>query len=94
MASFVYTANRGHDTITAFRVNQESGELSVIEIENARAAEPRNFNLDPSGGWLLVGGQYSHTLGAFGVDSETGELQYSRNIVHAPSAICVLFQHE
>jgi 6-phosphogluconolactonase len=91
---FVYSANRGHDTITAYRVNQESGELSVIEIENARAAEPRNFNLDPSGKWMLVAGQHSHTLGVFRIDQDSGELTYNRKIIHSPSAICVLFQHE
>ena len=91
---FVYSANRGHDTITAFRVNQETGELSVIEVENVRGATPRNFNLDPSGRWLLAAGQDSHTLASFAVDPETGELQYARSNVTAPSAICVLFGHE
>ncbi len=91
---FVYAANRGHDTITAFRVNQENGQLSVVEIENARAATPRNFNLDPSGRWMLVAGQDSHTLGSFQVNSESGELRFNQRIVHAPSAICVLFRHE
>ena len=91
---FVYSANRGHDTITAFRVNQDNGQLSVIEVENARAAEPRNFNLSPSGDWMLVAGQHSHTLGVFRVDPDSGELTYNRKIIHAPSAICVLFQHE
>ena len=91
---FLYSANRGHDTITAFRIQPESGDLAVIEIQNARAAEPRNFNLDPSGKWMLVAGQYSHTLGVFTVDPTTGTLQYSRNIIHTPAPICVLFQHE
>lgn len=91
---FVYSANRGHDTITAFRVNQETGELSVIELENVRGATPRNFNLDPSGKWLLAAGQDSHTLASFAVDPNTGELQYNRSNVTAPSAICVLFAHE
>jgi 6-phosphogluconolactonase len=91
---FVYSANRGHDTITAFRVDQESGELSVVELENVRGATPRNFNLDPSGRWLLAAGQDSHTLASFAVNQETGELTYNRSNVTAPSAICVLFQHE
>ena len=91
---FVYSANRGHDTITAFRVNQDTGELSVIEVENVRGATPRNFNLDPSGQWLLAAGQDSHTLAAFAVNQETGELTYNRSNVTAPSAICVLFEHE
>ena len=91
---FVYAANRGHDTITAFGVDQTTGELEVIERENVRGATPRNFNLDPSGRWLLAAGQDSHTLAAFEVDQETGELTYNRSIVTAPAAICVLFTHE
>ncbi|WP_236621993.1 lactonase family protein [Novipirellula maiorica] len=92
--NFVYSANRGHDTITVFKVNSESGELSVIEREPIRGATPRNFNLDPSGRWLLAAGQNSHTLASFAVDPQTGELTYNQNVVHAPSAICVLMQHE
>jgi 6-phosphogluconolactonase len=91
---FVYSANRGHDTITAFRVNQDTGELTVIERENVRGATPRNFNLDPSGHWLLAAGQDSHTLAVFEVNQDTGELTYNRSNVTAPSAICVLFGHE
>jgi 6-phosphogluconolactonase len=91
---FVYSANRGHDTITAYRVDAQNGTLSVIEIENVRGATPRNFNLDPSGKWLLAAGQDSHTLASFAVDQNTGELTYNRSIVHAPAAICVLFEHE
>jgi 6-phosphogluconolactonase len=91
---YVYSANRGHDTITAFRVNQDTGELAVIELENVRGATPRNFNLDPSGRWLVAAGQDSHTLACFEVDSGTGELTYNRSNVFAPSPICVLFEHE
>jgi 6-phosphogluconolactonase len=91
---FVYSANRGHDTITAFAVDQQTGELSVIEVENSRAAEPRNFNLDPTGNWLLVAGQNSHTLGVFAVNPNSGELQFNRQIVSTPAPICVLFDHE
>ena len=91
---FVYSANRGHDTITAFKVNENDDLLSVIEVEPVRGATPRNFNLDPSGRWLLAAGQDSHTLASFAVDQETGELTYNRSNVTAPSAICVLFQHE
>ena len=91
---FVYAANRGHDTITAFRVEPESGRLTVIEREPVRGATPRNFNLDPSGRWLIAAGQDSHTLAVFEVDAETGEMTYHRSCVSAPAPICVLFGHE
>lgn len=91
---FVYSANRGHDTISVFRVNQSSGELSPIEIENARSVTPRGFNLDPSGRWLVAAGQDSHTLVSFVVNQGTGELQYNRSLVFVPAPICVLFVAE
>ncbi|MCA9192865.1 MAG: lactonase family protein [Planctomycetales bacterium] len=91
---FAYSANRGHDTITAYRIDPKNGDLTVIEIENVRSATPRNFNLDPSGKWLVVGGQDSHTLASFAVNSETGELTYNQSIQHVPSPICVLFDAE
>ncbi|MDG1893852.1 MAG: lactonase family protein [Fuerstiella sp.] len=91
---FVYAANRGHDTITVFRVDPSSGELTFVEREFVRGATPRNFNIDPSGKWLLAAGQDSHTLASFEVNSANGELAYNRSNVHAPSCICVLFGHE
>jgi len=91
---FVYAANRGHDTITVFSVNQQTGELTFIEREFVRGATPRNFNLNPSGKWLLAAGQDSHPLACFGVNQDTGELTYNRQVVLAPSCICVLFDHE
>lgn len=91
---FVYSANRGHDSITAFAFDPESGHLTVIETEPVRGATPRNFNLDPSGRWLLAAGQDSSTLASFEVSENTGELTYNRSNVIAPTAICVLFGWE
>jgi 6-phosphogluconolactonase len=91
---FVYSANRGHDTITVYAVDGETGQLSVVEREPVRGATPRNFNLDPWGQGLLAGGQDSHTLAVFAVNGDTGELTYNRSVISTPSPICVLFGHE
>ncbi len=88
---FVYAANRGHDSITAFAVNAVSGLLTPIGKTNVRGATPRNFNLDPSGRWLLAAGQDSHSLASFVVDAASGELTYNRSVIHTPAPICVVF---
>lgn len=88
---FIYASNRGHDSVTVLAIDQATGKLQVIEREPIRGAEPRNINLDPSGKWLLAAGQDSHTLVSFRVDDHTGELVYSRSVIHTPSPICVLF---
>jgi 6-phosphogluconolactonase len=88
---FVYTANRGNDTITAFRVGESTGLLYLIEVEPIRGSWPRNFNLDPSGKWLLAAGRDSNTIAVFEINQETGELTYTRHTAMVPTPICVLF---
>lgn len=88
---FVYAANRGHDTITVFAVDQAKGELKWVQRENPRCATPRNFNLTPDAKWLLAAGQLSNNLGLFSVDSEKGRLTFQQQSVFVPSPICVLF---
>ena len=88
---FVYSSNRGHDSITVFAVDQATGKLTFVEHEHVRGSWPRNFNLDPTGQWLIAAGQYSNTVAVFEIDQETGELVYSRTIVNIPDPICVEF---
>ena len=92
--TFVYAANRGHDTITGFGVDAATGQLAVIGTSNVRGATPRNFNLDPSGRWLVAAGQDTNSLASFAVNPGTGQLTYNRKLIYAPSPICVLFGRE
>ena len=91
---FVYSANRGHDTISVFEFDDGNGELKLVQNEHVRGATPRNFNLSPGADWLLAAGQDSHTLASFAVDATSGKLTYNRSCIHTPSAICVLFGFE
>ena len=88
---FVYAANRGHDTITAFRVDKNHGRLTFVECEPVRGSWPRNFNVDSTGRWLVAAGRDSHTLAVFRIDVATGELTYTRHMQSVPTPICVLF---
>ncbi len=88
---FLYTANRGHDTVSVFRIDPQDGTLTHVENEPVRGSWPRNFNLDPTGRWLLAAGRDSNTLTVFAVDRETGELAYqTHGSVFVPSPICVV----
>ena len=89
--NFVYTSNRGNDSITVFSVDQATGKLTFVEREAIRGSWPRNFNLDPTGKWLIAAGQHSNTLTLFNVDQKTGELTFARESVDVPQPICVLF---
>jgi 6-phosphogluconolactonase (cycloisomerase 2 family) len=59
---FVYVANRGgtpanSNDIAVFRINQQTGEPSLIQNIDTHGFTPRTFSVDPGGRLLVVGNQ-------------------------------------
>ena len=89
---YVYSANRGHDSVSVFASDELTGELTLQEIEHVRGSFPRNINMDKNGKWLLAAGQHSNTVSVFAIDGNTGLLQYQTGgTVNVPNPICILF---
>lgn len=90
---FVYSANWGHDSITAFKTESTTGKLTEIETEPIHGSWPRNARIDPTGKWLFVSGEASNTVSIFSINQETGELTFpTKNLVNLPSVYCILFK--
>jgi len=89
---FLYFSNRGHDTVSVFRVNPATAAAEVIQVQPVRGAFPRNINLSPDGGWLLAAGADSNTVSVHKVNAQTGELTYqTKGVINVPGPICILF---
>jgi 6-phosphogluconolactonase len=89
---FVYSSNRGHDTVTVYRADPATAALQVIQVQPVRGAFPRNINLAPDAGWLLAAGADSNTVAVHKVDPTTGELRYqTKGVINVPAPICILF---
>jgi 6-phosphogluconolactonase len=89
---FVYSSNRGHDTVTVYRADPATAALTVVQVQPVRGAFPRNINLAPGGGWLLAAGADSNTVAVHKVDPATGELTFqTRGVINVPGPICILF---
>ena len=92
---FVYTGNRGYDSISVFQFDVTSGELQRTGLMHTRGAWPRNFNLSPDGEYLLAAGKDTNSVAVFNVDQQTGALQYRQHSsVFVPGPICVMFDRE
>jgi 6-phosphogluconolactonase len=90
--TFVYSSNRGHDTVTVYATKEGGAALEVIQVQPVRGAFPRNINLDPSGEWLLAAGADSHTVAVHAVAPDSGRLTYQRGaIIQVPAPICIVF---
>lgn len=75
---FVYASNRGHDSIAAFSVDQDSGEITSLG-QFPTGKTPRSFNLIPGGeAFLVSAGQGDNTLTVYRRDAESGMLQSLR----------------
>ncbi|MDH5160860.1 lactonase family protein [Heyndrickxia oleronia] len=88
---FVYAANRGHDSIAVYGVNQETGELTFIEHTLTEGNWPRDFVLDPTENFLIASNQNSSNLVIFKRDSATGKLTLLQSDIKVPDPVCVKF---
>ena len=61
-ARFLYVGNRGHNSIAVFRVDQPSGTLSLVDIQDSHGAFPRHFNFDRTSQFLVVGNHASDNV--------------------------------
>ncbi|WP_408584877.1 lactonase family protein [Paraburkholderia bannensis] len=73
---FLYVSNRGDaNDISIFAVDPTSGKLKRVGRQASLGKSPREFAIDPSGQWLIVGNQNSDTVYVFRRDQETGLLE-------------------
>ena len=70
---FLYTSERNSNTIAMWKVDAASGEVSLIGHQ-ATEKQPRGFQVDSTGQWLLAVGQASNGLTAYRIDPASGKL--------------------
>jgi 6-phosphogluconolactonase len=72
---FVYASNRGDaNDIVIFAVDPANGHLKKIGHQSSLGKSPREFAIDPTGNWLIVGNQNSDTVYVFKRDQQSGLL--------------------
>jgi 6-phosphogluconolactonase len=68
----LYVSNRGPNSIAVFDVSKATGQLSLKATVSTGGNWPRDFKLDPSGRFMLVGNNRSGDVKVFGLDAATG----------------------
>ena len=70
---FLYTANRGHNSIAGFAVDPATGHLTAAGRVPTEAV-PSAFGLDPAGNFVFAAGSASGRLAAYRINGDTGAL--------------------
>lgn len=89
---FLYSSNRGHNSIAVYAINAYGDSIERIQLIASEGDTPRDFALDPTEQFVVVGHQSSDKLTLFERNAETGLLSLLQKDVYAPECVCVTFE--
>ena len=73
---FLYASNRGDaNEIVIYAVDPTNGHIREVGRQSSLGKSPREFSIDPTGHWLIVGNQLSDTAYVFRRDPQSGLLE-------------------
>ena len=88
---FLYATNRGTaNDISTFKILKK-GKLEFVSRTSTLGNGPRNFTIDPTGNFLLVGNQNSNDIAIFKRDATTGSLTATGKKIELCSPVCLVF---
>jgi len=88
---FLYSSNRGANNISAFKIDENTGELSLISFTSTEGKTPRNFSISPDGQFLYAANQDTGNISSFKIDLESGELTLIGTVLEAKKPVCLEF---
>lgn len=89
--NYVYASTRGENScISTFEI-KENGTVSRIQVTEQVPNWPRDFNLDPSGKFMLVAGERSNEIRLYKIDPESGLITESPGVLELPAPANILF---
>lgn len=71
---FLYVSNRGHNSISSYKVDKNTGKLKPMEFVATLGETPRNFSISLDGKFLYVANQDSNSITTFEINSKNGKL--------------------
>lgn len=89
---FVYTSNRGHDSITIFAADPRSGSLKSIGWAPTQGKRPRFITFDPSQRFLYAANEQGDNIVTFRVNPATGALRPTGQSIANASPVTIAFR--
>ena len=87
----LYVSNRGHNSITTFEMKTD-GNLRAVQGTALAVVEPRDFAIDSSGEWIVVGGQKSNAVQTLSLDPISGIPKDSGHRAKIFKPVCLVFR--
>lgn len=85
---FLYTSDRGNNSISLFSINSTDGKLKLLETVSCQGDSPRDFQIDPTGSYLFVANEKSNNISVFSIGPSTGSLTFmNSHEIYSPTCI-------
>lgn len=89
---FLYGSNRGDaNELVIYAVNPKTGKLTYTGRQSTLGKAPRNFAIDPTGNFLLVGNQDSDEIIIFKRNQKNGLLTDTGKKIEVGAPVCLKF---
>ena len=88
---FLYTSNRGHNSIAIFEIRPDSGKLSHVDHVPVAGKTPRNFAISPFGKYLYAASQDTGNITSYRINEETGKLKPIEPVFQIKTPVCLEF---
>lgn len=87
---YVYSSNRGHNSISTFEIDEKTGALSYVSSTPSQGITPRTFAITPDGKYMLVANQDTSTVFTFEL-AEDGSLTPTGSVAYVDQPVCIKF---
>ena len=88
---FLYSSNRGAESIAVFAVDRANGTLKQLQVISSEGKMPRGLELDPTEKYMFAGNQTTNNFVVYHVDSKSGKLNPTGQVVNTPSPVSFTF---
>lgn len=80
-------SNRGHDSIVLYRVNQDSGKITLLYMVHT-GKSPRDFNIIDDK-YIVVASQEDNRLELYSFDEDNEEIEFINETLEIKQPVCV-----
>ena len=88
---FLYASNRGEANEIVIYAIDKNGKIALAGRQSSLINTPRNFAIDPTGNFLLVGNQNGNDIAIFRRDKNTGLLTPTGKTIQVDKPVCLKF---
>ena len=88
---YIYASTRGENSSIAVFSTGTDGRINRIQVLDGVPGWPRDFNIDPSGSYLIAAGERSGEIELYRIEQETGLLRSTGIKTGITAPACILF---